>query len=440
VKRSRLVLPVGLAAVALALPAGAWAHATLGQTVPQAQARVELAPRAVTLRFDQAVRRIPRSLEVRTATGRVVSAAPTSLDRGRVIEAALPPGLRRGAYTVRWRLLSADGHVSSGVFTFGVGVAAPPPTEAYGASGPTWSDDAVRWAYFVFLALLVGGLGFRLLVVGAQAVPARFERRFYAVVGVGAVGVLESGLAAFVMRAEDALQLPFADLLYGDLSPLANETRFGAAFIATTLGFALVAALVFLAWLLDRRELLWPAFAVALGFASGVSLSGHSAVEPNSSWLSQFADWVHLCAAALWAGGLVMLALCVWPAAPALRRAAFVGFSRLAVGLVGALLLAGAYLSVLRLPRLSDLWTEAYGQVLLVKFALVAVSLAWGAAHHFVVRPRLERGGEFRGRSLVGESAVGMAVLLLAAVLVNSAPPPRVPDGGPATVTPAAAR
>ena len=74
------------------------------------------------------------------------------------------------------------------------------------------------------------------------------------------VGALEVGILAFLLRAEDALQLPFVDFLYGDLSPLA-KTRFGYAFVAMTLGYALVAALVFLAWLTDREWLLWPAFA-----------------------------------------------------------------------------------------------------------------------------------------------------------------------------------
>jgi hypothetical protein len=44
------------------------------------------------------------------------------------------------------------------------------------------------------------------------------------------------------------------------------------------------------------------------------------------------------------------------------------------------------------------------------------------------VRPRLERGEPlFAGlpRSLAGESAVGMAILLAAAVLVDSKPPPQ---------------
>jgi copper transport protein len=195
-----------------------------------------------------------------------------------------------------------------------------------------------------------------------------------------------------------------------------------------TLGFALVSALVFLAWLTDRRVLLWPAFALTLGFASGLSLSGHSAADAGSSWLSQLADWAHLAAASLWVGGLVQLAFVVWPKAPDLRRAAFLRFSKLATVLIAVLLSAGIYLSILRLPRLSDLWTVSYGQVLLVKLALVSLALLWGAAHHFLVRPALERGAPLFAnlpRSLMGESAVGMAILLAAAVLVESKPPPR---------------
>lgn len=436
----RGALPLAVAA-ALAAPGAAFGHASLRAAVPEVQGEVAVAPVRVMLRFDQQVTAVPDSIVVRTAEGEVVSApAVTRPGDGRYLEARLLRAMPRGAYTVRWRELSADGHVGSGVFTFGVGVPAPPPTEAYGASGPSWTDDAIRWAYFVALALLLGGLGFRLLVLPA-AVPAVLERRFFAVAGLGVVGTIEAGIAAFVMRAEDALQLPFADLMYGDLSPLAYDTRFGLAFVAMSLGYAVVAALLFLGWLLGRREPLWAAFAVGLGFASGLSLSGHSAVEPNSSWLSQLADWVHLSAAALWVGGLVLLAVVVRSAPPELRRSAFLGFSRLAMLLVAAVVAAGVYLSVKRLPSLSDLWSEGYGQVLLVKLALVSAALGWGGLHHFVVRPRLARGAVDGGlrRSLLGESALGVAVLLVAAVLVNSAPPVP-PEREPGVAARAAAR
>ena len=201
-----------------------------------------------------------------------------------------------------------------------------------------------------------------------------------------------------------------------------------------TLGYALVAALLFLAWLTDRDRLLVPAFAIALGFASGLSLSGHSAVDAGASWRSQAADWVHLSAASVWLGGLLAMVVAVWPLAPELRRTAFARFSRLATALVGVLVLAGVYLSLLRLPRVSDLWDASYGRVLLVKLALVSVALAWGAFHHVVVRPALARGGDLFagrvGRSLAGEAIVGIAVLLAAAVLVDSKPPPQPASTG----------
>ena len=435
------VLAAAGAVLALAAPAAATAHATMVRATPAVQGRVEQAPHVLVLRFDQAVTAIPRSIEVRTMDGVLVSRPARQGHDRRFVEATLRRGLAHGGYTVRWQVISADGHVGSGVFTFGVGVKAPPPNEAYGASGPSLSDDLIRWALFVSLSLLLGALTFRQIALRGAEVSPRVERRLLVMAAIGVVATLETGIAGFVMRAEDALQLPFERLLYGDLSPLAGGTRFGQAFVAMTLGYALVAALIFLAWLTDRRVLLWPALAVGLLFASGLSLSGHSAVEPNSSRLSELADWVHLSAASVWAGGLVALAIAVWPAAPELRTRAFLGFSQVATVAIGLLVVAGLYLALLRLPNVSDLWEEEYGRVLLVKLALVSLALAWGGAHKLLVAPRLadgrERGGGRLRRSLVGESVVGMAVLLAAAVLVNSAPPaPKAPPGGAAATVP----
>ena len=426
----RRALPVAVVA-ALLMPAGAFAHASLVRESPTFRERFASSPREVLLRFDQSVTAFSNSIVVLTPDGKNLVTSVRAVPAKRAIVAHLPV-LPRGPYTVRWHAMSNDGHVVSGVYTFGVRVPAPTVTDAVGAQGPTRTEHLVRWAYFIALALVVGGLGFRLLVVRGP-LSARAERRFYWVTGIGAVAVLEAGIAAFLLRAEDALQLPFGRFLYGDLSPLSGGTRFGAAFITMELGFAAVAALLYLAWLTDRHALLWPAFVLGLAFASGLSLSGHAAADAGHSWLSELADWVHLSAATLWVGGLVQLAAVIWPAAPELRRTAFLRFSRLATVLVALLLVAGTYLSILRLPQVRDLWATGYGHVLLVKLSLVALALGWGAVHHFVAVPRIEREGTLGAlsRSMMGESAVAMAVLLAAAVLVDSKPPaqpvPRAP-------------
>jgi len=410
------------AAAALLLPADAFAHATLTKTSPSFRERLPSSPARVVLQFDQYVKVLPQSIQLFSSRGPIGVRQIRS--DGRSLSAVVPR-LRTGAYTVRWHAMSGDGHVVSGVFTFGVRAAAPPPTEAYGASGPTRIEHVVRWLYFVSLALLVGGLGFRTLVLRGR-MPPRASQRFYVVTGIGAFATLNVGIAAFILRAEDALQLPFGRLLYGDLSPIAS-TRFGSAFIAMTLGFALVTALLFLSWLTDRAVLLWPAFLIGLGFASGLSLSGHSAADAGSSWKSELADWAHLSAASLWIGGLLQLVVVVWPLMPEVRRAAFLAFSRLATVCVGVLLLAGVYLAILRLHQLKDLWTTGYGEVLLVKIGLVAFALAWGGLHKLIAVPAVARGeGRLLPRlrtSLLGESMVGMAVLLAAAVLVDAKPP-----------------
>jgi len=417
----RRMLLVALAA--LACPAGAFAHATLRSTAPHFGTEVQSTPRVIRLQFDQRVRILPGAISVLNGVGRNF-AGPSRVE-GTDVVAPVRPG-KLGAYTVRWAAISADSHVVSGVWTYGVGIPAPSVNAAYGAGGPTTIEHLVRWLWFLGLALAVGALGFRLVCLRGLDVPQALERRIAVAAGLGAVVSIQAGVAAFSLRSEDALQLPFRRFLYGDLSPMAS-TRFGQAFVVMTLGFAFVLALVYLSWLLDRVDLLVPAFVLSLGLLAGLSLSGHDAVDAGSSWATEAADWVHIAAASLWIGGLATMAALLWADAPHLRRTAFARFSRFATILVALVLAAGTYLSIVRLPHLSDLWSRGYGQALLVKLALVAFAVSWGAFHNFVIKPTLARGGEGFltriGRSLVGECLVGMAVLLAAAVLVDSKPP-----------------
>ena len=421
-----------VAFAALAFPAAAAAHATLRSTQPHFARELQRGPGVIALHFDQEVSILPNAIKVLNTKGRDF-AGPSRVD-GTTVTAPVQR-LPAGPYTVRWQAISADSHVVSGVWTFGVRVPAPPVTEAYGAQGPTNTEAVVRWIWFLGLALTIGALGFRLVCLRGLDVPRALDRKIAVAAGLGCVVSLQAGIAAFSLRAEDALQLSFGRFLYGDLSPMA-QTRFGEAFVTMTLGFAFVLALVYLAWLLDRVVFLVPAFVLSLLFVAGLSFSGHDAVDAGSSWKTEIADWVHLSAASLWIGGLATMAALVWFGAPELRRAAFANFSQLATVLIALVLAAGTYLGIVRLPHLHDLWTTGYGRVLMVKLALVSVALLWGAFHKFVIGPALERADtgflSRIGRSLIGESVVGMAVLLVAAVLVDSKPPPR-PVSGPAT-------
>lgn len=416
---------------ALLVPGAALAHPTLESAEPATQSRVETPPSEIRLRFNQPVTATAGSIQVLAADGTILSGATRAEGGGQLVVAPVSGLVDGQGYTVRWRVIGADGHAPAGVFTFGVGVAAPPPTDAVGAGGTTWKDDVARWIVFGALALLIGPLVLRLTVLRGPVSP-RLEKRFHVVGVVSAFLVVDAGIVAFVLRASNALQLPLGDLLYGDLQPFAEKTRFGVAFLVMTVGFGVVASLLLVGWIVDRPGLRWPALGVSVVLASGLSLSGHQATEPDASSLTQGADWLHLVAAVVWVGGVATLGFLVWPLAPELRRRAFLGFARLAVVLVAAMVVAGTYLAVVRLSEPADLWETPYGRFLLLKLALVAVALGWGAIHHLVVRPRLAAGRDIDvGPSLAGEATVAFAVLLAAAILTNIAPPP--PTESPAT-------
>src|SRR5262249_26643631 len=250
------------------------------------------------------------------------------------------------------------------------------------------------------------------------SVPSRLERWFHIVGVAAAFLVIDVGIAAFVLRASNALQGPLADLPYADLQPFAEKTRLGIALLAMPLGFGVVAALLLVAWVLERLELRWPALALSLVLVSGLSLSGHQATEPNAGPLAELADWLHLVAASIWVGGVATLAFLVWPLGPSVRRDAFLPFARLPVRPAAVLVLGGGYLAVVRLPALSDFGTTEYGRSLRLKSVLAASALSFGAVHPLVVRPRLEAGGEPDvGPSLASEATIAFAVLLAAAIL-----------------------
>jgi|HubBroStandDraft_2_1064218.scaffolds.fasta_scaffold609740_1 methionine-rich copper-binding protein CopC len=107
-----------LAAAAIAWPLMALAHAKLLGTAPAAGADLRVAPRTLTLTFNETVRLAVLKL---SAGGRDI---PVTLDRSAPAgaEVSVPlPVLGAGIYQVQWSALTVDdGHVVKGTFSFTV--------------------------------------------------------------------------------------------------------------------------------------------------------------------------------------------------------------------------------------------------------------------------------------------------------------------------------
>ncbi|MEX5632825.1 copper resistance CopC family protein [Parafrankia sp. FMc2] len=130
----------GLLVVAVMLVAGtapASAHSQLLSSSPTDGERLSRAPAAVTLHFSADVLTIGAVVVVADDAGTDWSRG-SAVTQGTAVTAALRDGAPDGAYQVRWRVVSADGHPISGLIPFAVGATALAPASA-GALPPTTS-------------------------------------------------------------------------------------------------------------------------------------------------------------------------------------------------------------------------------------------------------------------------------------------------------------
>jgi len=382
--------------VALAFPAAASAHARLVGSKPADGAVLATPPADVRLLFDDAVRPAGGDRAV-DAAGRSVLGGPARRLGGndRALVIPLRPGLTRGAYTVRWRVISNDGHLIEGVLAFGVGTGLPTPVPTLSAGGGPSLASVVLRLLFLMGVLLAGGaaLAGRVLLEPGRA---RLET---ALVASGLVLVAGGGFGLLA------------------LEPAADATRFGRV-TETAAIVALVGAAAALASI-AVPPLRHAVAALALLELAAPTLAGHALDPRRLRALVALADFVHVGAAAFWIGGLTLLVLNRSQRA----RRRFPPLALIAVALLGA---ASVPRAIAAFPSFASVVDTGYGRAVLVKTGVLAgvLSLAW------FNRRRLQRIG------FVAELGLLAVVIGAVAVLTDLRPPARAA----ATTIAAAAR
>src|SRR5215475_7527881 len=105
----RLVLLLSLLAAVTFVP-GASAHAVLLRSDPADGAVLGRSPAAVRLVFAGGFRPASGNRAIRNGDGSVLAGPPRVEGKGRVLVLPLQPGLAAGDYSVRWSIVSDDGH------------------------------------------------------------------------------------------------------------------------------------------------------------------------------------------------------------------------------------------------------------------------------------------------------------------------------------------
>ncbi|MEU8001470.1 copper resistance protein CopC [Catellatospora sp. NPDC049111] len=407
---------------AVALPAEpAQAHAALLRTNPPIGSVVAQAPSQITLTFSESITAVPGKIRIVGPDGeRADRSTPTVA--GTTLSITLRDDPKQGTYLVSYRVISADSHPIPGGFTFSIGIpsAAPAATEG---------DDDVNATVSTLLTVVkvVGYLGLVLLVgpvlVLSMLWPRRLSQRTpRRLMWTGFVVCAAATLAGLYLQAPYTTGTGLTGVSVGDLLDVAGST-YGLASLARLV--LLAAAAVLVRPLLVGRDRL-PGRVALLAVAALAALTWPVTGHPAASavpLMSIAVDAVHLAGAAVWLGGLLMLAGWLLRLSDERERAAILPiWSRWASLAVAAVLLAGTVSALIQVGTPTALVGTAYGRLVIAKVGLVAAALvAAFVARRLAAGPALSRPGGLR-RVVFVELAITVAVLATTGVLTQTTP------------------
>jgi copper transport protein len=408
----------------------AQAHAVLQRTSPVDGSVVATAPRQVTLTFGEDVGVTSDDVQVyddqlhRVDTGH----AGHITGHGDTVGVALRPGLPHGTYTVTWRVISADSHPVSGGFTFSVGAPSHVAGTIAGLGGGSRTVGVLLGAmrFLGYLGLIAGPGGLAFLMLWPAGRRDRPTRR-----------IITSGLLLSVVAAAGAFVL---EAPYGQGQPLGKVFRSAGLndVAGSRYGHALLIRLgLFLVLLLLPRKLWGQRTAaglltLALSAAAIVTwaVAGHGGVG-SAVPLSVLSQSTHIAAMTVWLGGLLLLTTRVLSREHRHEVMTVIpAFSTVALACVATIVVTGTYQAYREIGlSWTALATTTYGKLVLAKVVGIAALIALGSLARRTLtflRPSTTAGMPKRLNQLRAgvafEAQIGIAVLVLTSILVNTIP------------------
>lgn len=401
-------------------------HAALLRSTPAANAKLSKAPKDIRLVFsEEVVPSLSRMTLIDLAGDSTKLKVTNDPHDVRTLVGAISPALASGGrYSVSWRVVSADGHVVDGTFSFSVSgsvanaptAVLPPPISQ--KQQPTAPTGVMKAEVSAFAALLRGlGLGALMASVGVlffgattQQGDARVPQSLVLWLTMAGAVLLSAHLVAWLIHLGTTSQ---------------DETFFVVSVFRTKLGrvelvrtaLALLTLIAALTGRSNRVALVFGLFCLAVSGAIGHSAAINPALAiPGKS--------VHLIASALWLGGLLWL-LATSGADVQTRQSESFRVSSYALIAVIAVLLSGLLQTVLFLNTPADLLSSTYGKLVIAKIIGVLILVGYGAYNRYSVLPQYAAGGEIKlRRSMKQEIMIMSFLILIGGFLAYISPPP----------------
>jgi copper transport protein len=357
-----------------------------------------------------------------------------------------------GIYTLRWQVLAEDGHTTKGAFFFIVGEELPPrDTFLELLKGEERSENVspyeppIRSFIFLSLIVLVGSPITLLLVVNpvirSFGINEKHLRNNMRILLLGSAITL---LISASLLATNQMTAIYPLLSFDNIVNFMTNTTLGNVWI-----FRLILASALIVICARSPSKIWLIASIIVGILAeiSVSLSSHSA-SIIQGIIPTLVDLGHLLGAALWAGGLVVLAIFI----PTMLRNQEESLARnitirmirrfSPIAIIGLALAGtnGFLLTYWHVPNWDSLFVTLYGTSLSIKLMLVLAAFCFGAFNRLMI-PRLLTRSLKRHKAITFVRSVRIELSILIGVfflagLLTSAPPSTVAlaleeDSGP---------
>ncbi|MBF2341518.1 copper resistance CopC/CopD family protein [Listeria welshimeri] len=414
------------------------AHAYLENSNPADQSHIKTAPEKVTLVYNEEIEADFPLIEVKNSNGERVETEKTAVSKknNHMVEASLPADLKPDVYSVSWRVVSADGHAVTGVISFKLGdtKATFQVAEAASSSSDLQISSIQKAILYIGFSLFIGMLAFGLGIYPrkeplTEKIISRLKKiTWIALVFLGVALLMQLVVQTSITTGASIMESFKPSQL--------------SAFLATKTGYIWISE--FVVWLAltiftvimvrKNKQSSWFALlteSILIGYLIfAKAQNGHAAASADKI-VSITADILHMVAASVWVGGILVL-LFVLPRTGKAREV-WSRFSIVAIIAVASILVSGLLMAVMNIGQMANLFTTNYGKMLLFKIGLFLLMGICGLSHYFYLKLKNKK---LPFKTILVELIIGTAILLVASVLTNiQTPPPAAPKAYDETIT-----
>ena len=418
----------------------AYGHPFLLDSEPSQGQNVAVGTTQIITHYSEAVEINFSELKIYDSNGNQVDNRDTAYYNAESSLVITTSPLEDGVYTIASKVLSkVDGHLVHAAIIFGVGDVQIDASllESQEQSETTFIPESIaRFPGLVGQTIVLGGIIASIVIWSTgqtrfkeqiALIESSFKAKFSKVIGFGIIAVFASN---FIMLGVQTWRL--------ETSPIdVIQTTFGHTWLTRMILTIILIGIWF--WIERKNQVSiktqLPMLVFALALIATTTMMGHGASTELVPPI--ILDYVHNLLSSIWIGGVIFLGFVVLPSITKLDGTVrdkitislIPRFSAMIIISLGILIITGPTLLWFLDSNVSSLTDSTYGKLIMLKIAIASVMIAFGGFYQirFIQQAKkdLKSTSVFKKlkRPLRFEAGLGIALLAVVALLVNSSLP-----------------